>query len=88
MRDITKKVVILDNLSSPYVREAIIILKDCALPSEKSVIAEAERIVNNYFEKKSGRTVQSDRSKNKILKMCLAMCIITIIALGCKIIIA
>lgn len=88
MRDITKKVVILENLSSPYVREAIIVLKDRTLPSEKSVMEEAERIVNNYLERKNGRTVRSDRVKNKILKLSLVICIITIIALGCKIIIA
>lgn len=88
MRDITKKVVILDKLSSPYVREAIIVLKDCAVPSEKSVIAEAERIVNNYFEKNNGRTLSSDRGKNKILKLCLAVCLTAIAVLGCKVITA
>lgn len=58
---------------------------------ENSTIAEAEKIVNNYLEKmkKNGRSVKrSDRYKNKILKLCLAVCIITIIALACKIIIA
>lgn len=88
MRDITNKVVILDKLSSPYVREAIIVLKDCTVPSEKSVIAEAERIVNNYFEKKDGRTIKSDRNKNKVLKLCLVACIFAIAALGCKVITA
>ena len=45
MKELTKKVVILNNFSSPYVSQAIIILKDYNPKLESRAIADAETIV-------------------------------------------
>ncbi len=46
----TKQAVILDNFSSPYIHQAIIILKDYNPALEDKVIEDAERIVSAYLE--------------------------------------
>ena len=50
MKELTKKVVILNNFSSPYVSQAIIILKDYNPKLESRAIADAETIVSRYIE--------------------------------------
>lgn len=58
MKDLTKKVVILKNLSSPYVHQAIIVMRDYNPKLETKAVLEAERIVNAYLDNmklKSGR---------------------------------
>lgn len=89
MRDITKKVVILNNLSSPYICEAIIVLKDYNPRLESKVIEDAEKIVSDYMEKikKNGQTVKRSAHKGKkSLVLCLIAAIITIAVLGYKVI--
>ena len=44
MKELTKKVVILNNFSSPYVSQAIIILKDYNPKLESRAIADAIKI--------------------------------------------
>lgn len=69
MRDITKKVVILNNFVSPYVSEAIIILRDYDPRLEAKAIADAEKIVSDYIEKINKQTVKpSARKKSKLVK--------------------
>ena len=48
MKELTKKVVILNNFSSPYVSEAIVVLKDYNPKLEGKAIADAEMIVSRY----------------------------------------
>lgn len=57
MHNASKKVIILNKLSSPYVSEAIIILKDGAAAPQSRLIEEAENIVRNYMSRsaKSGQ---------------------------------
>lgn len=50
MKNSTKQVVILDNFTSPYIHQAILILKDYNPAMEHKIIAEAERIVASYFQ--------------------------------------
>ena len=50
MKNNTKQVVILDNFSSPYIHQAILILKDYNPALEDKVIAEAEKIVSDYLK--------------------------------------
>ena len=45
MKELTKKVVILNNFSSPYVSEAIIFFKEYNPKLESRAIADAETIV-------------------------------------------
>lgn len=70
MKDTTKKVVILNNFTSPYVSEAIIILRDYDPRLEGKAIADAEKIVSNYIEKINRQTFKtSARKKSKISKI-------------------
>jgi hypothetical protein len=50
MKDMLKKVVILENLSSPYVHQAIIVMRDYNPKLESQAVMEAERIVNAYLD--------------------------------------
>lgn len=50
MKDITRKVVILENLSSPYVHQAIIVMRKYDPKLESYAVTEAERIVNAYLD--------------------------------------
>lgn len=89
MKDITKKVVILNNLSSPYICEAIIVLKDYNPRLESKVIADAEKIVTDYIEnmKKNEQIYYKSAQKGKkSLMLCLVVSLAAIIALGCKVI--
>lgn len=68
MKNTTKKVVILDNITSPYIQQAIIVLKDYVSVSETKIISDAEKIVNEYLEKNwliSDNTKQYLKSKKK-----------------------
>lgn len=50
MKNLTKKVVILENLASPYVHQAIIVMRDYNPKLDTKAVAEAERIVNAYLD--------------------------------------
>lgn len=51
MKNSTKQVVILDNFSSPYIHQAILILKDYDPALEDKVIEEAEKIVSKFLNR-------------------------------------
>lgn len=51
MKNLSKQVLILDNFSSPYIYQAIIILKSFPEDKHEKIISEAEKIVSSYFEK-------------------------------------
>ncbi len=80
MKELTKKVVILNNFSSPYVSQAIIVLKDYNPKLEGRAVEDAEMIVGRYIErlKKNGQPVKAVRKKGKILKI-IAGSIITVL---------
>lgn len=59
MKDITKKVVILNNFSSPYISEAIIVLKNYDPRLEGKVIDEAERLVSDYIQKNHSKYMKA-----------------------------
>ena len=63
MKNTTHRVVILKNINSEIISQAILILKDPESVSESAVLAEAERIVEKYMNRstpphkeKSGRS--------------------------------
>ena len=64
MKELTKKVVILNNFTSPYVSQAIIVLRDCNPKLEGKAVADAEQIVSRYIEKiqKDGRPSVKNRA--------------------------
>jgi len=51
VKNTTKKVVILENITSPYIHQAIIVLNDYNPSKESKIITDAEKIVNDYLEK-------------------------------------
>ena len=53
MKNLSKQVVILDELPSPYIHQAIIILKKYTPEQHEKIIEEAERVVLEYFNKNS-----------------------------------
>lgn len=67
MKNLSKQVVILDNLSSPYIYQAIIILKNNPVGQHDKIIKEAEKIVSSYFDRKPPAD-HDIQSKNKALK--------------------
>ena len=52
MKDTTRRVVILKNVNSDLIEEAILILKNSASDEESSLLSEAEKIVEKYMGKK------------------------------------
>lgn len=64
MKENSHKVVILNKLSSPYISEAILILKDNDCVTQSKAVEEAERIVLSYIERtsKNGQPVKAVRS--------------------------
>lgn len=77
MKELTKKVVILNNFSSPYVSQAIIVLKDYNPRLEGKAIEDAELIVSRYIEKiqKDGQSIKTVRPKGKLLKIIIGLVI-------------
>ena len=69
MKNLSKNAVVLDNLSSPYIHQAIIILKDNTLASNEKIILEAEQIVSTYFNRLSPNQIYPEIKKNTALKV-------------------
>lgn len=83
MKEVSHKVVILNKLESPYISEAIIILKNgCTLPQSKAV-EEAERIVRSYLDRtqKNGQSAKTVRhfSKKTTAALCAAAALFSFI---------
>ncbi len=64
MKNKEKRVIILDNLTSEFISQAIIILKEDAIYKPQDIVAEAERIVSGYFPKE---TKKSPKKASKLL---------------------
>ena len=82
VKDITKKVVILENLASPYVHQAIIVMRDYNPKLETKAVVEAERIVNAYLDNmklKSGQGVKRNVRKKSSFLLYLAVSAISVI---------
>ena len=54
----------MDNISSEYIHQAIIILKSYPPGQHDKIIAEAERIVSSYFDRSVLQT--ENRGKNNV----------------------
>ena len=80
MKELTKKVVILNNFTSPYVSQAIIVLKDYNPKLEGKAVADAEMIVSRYIERiqKNEQPVKAVRKKGRLLKIIVGLIIAAI----------
>lgn len=80
MKELTQKVVILNNFSSPYVSQAIIVLKDYNPKLEGKAVADAEMIVSNYIEKiKKDGQPKAVRKKGRFLKIIVGLALTALI---------
>lgn len=86
MKELTKKVVILNNFTSPYVSQAIIVLKDYNPKMEGKAIEDAEEIVSRYIEKmqKNGQPQRTARKKGRLLKIVVGLALIAVFCIGLK----
>lgn len=85
MKELTKKVVILNNFSSPYVSQAIIVLKDYNPRLEGKAIEDAEMIVSRYIDKiNGGQSAKTVRRKNKLFKILIGAVIIIAVCAAIK----
>ena len=88
MKDTTKRVVILENLSSPYVHQAIIVMREFDPRLESRAVTDAERIVGAYLDnmklnsKKNAvrdqHTIKTGRHDNTVRKNRALPCVIGI----------
>ena len=73
MKNIAKQVVILDNIPSAYIHQAIIILKSYPPNEHDKIIEEAERIVSGYFNNNILNSKQAKTKKDKGLIIALSI---------------
>lgn len=85
MKELTKKVVILNNFSSPYVSQAIVVLKDYNPKLESKAIADAEQIVGRYIERiqKNGQP-KAARKKGRYLKIIIGLVLAVTMCIAIK----
>lgn len=75
MKDTTRRVVILKNVNSDLIEQAILILKNSAPDEESSLLLEAEKIVEKYMGKKKEWSPK-ESPKRKALALSLGAVII------------
>ena len=86
MKNSAKKAVILNNFTSPYIYQAILILNEIGIQNESKALRDAEQIVSEYLAKqKNGKedTLLYSRSKkpqksHTQFPMLLGMCLFSV----------
>lgn len=78
MKNTTHRVVILKNVNSNLISQAILIIKDSAIESESVLLREAERIVEKYMHENAIHTT----SQGKSLKVAVAIAGVALFAAG------
>ena len=77
MKNTTHKVVILENFSSPYIHQAIIILKNHTNGSEEKILFEAEKIVSNYIDRNADSDIKIYKKPQGLIPAVLNICLLT-----------
>lgn len=49
MENIKKRAVVLKNFTSPYIYEAVVILRECDAPCQDRILREAQNLINDYI---------------------------------------
>lgn len=80
MKNSTRKVLILKNVNSELIEQAILILKDSAPDGDSMVIREAEKIVEKYMDKKS-QILQEEKKPKRLILLSLGVAFVSISAL-------
>ena len=60
MKNTTHRVVILNNVNSEIISQAILVLKNSESVCDSAVLAEAERVVEKYMDSSSAYTEKDD----------------------------
>lgn len=70
-----KKVFVVKKFKSPYVEQAIFILRDDTAPEEalSDAVSEAERIVTGYLESMEAPRPKHEKTGGKILAACIGL---------------
>lgn len=77
MKNNTRKIVVLDNINSSRIEQAIFILRDTTQVCESDAVSEAQRIVNTYLNSLS-QPLTSDKPKKQFSsKFFIAMMLYT-----------
>lgn len=77
MKNNTRKIVVLDNLNSPRIEQAIFILRDTSPICESDAVSEAQRIVNTYLASLSNPSMQKKQKKRPGTRFFVAMTLYT-----------
>lgn len=77
MKNNTKKIVVLDNINSSRIEQAIFILRDGSRICENDALSEAQRIVNSYLESLSQPMFSEKPKKRHSTRFFLAMTLYT-----------
>ena len=67
MKNTTRRVLILKNVNSELIEQAILILKDSAPEGDSKVLREAEKIVEKYMDEKPQKLNQEKKPKTALL---------------------
>lgn len=89
MKELPQRVVILNNFSSPYIKEAIIVLKEYNPSLDSKAVADAEMIVSRYIEKmhKNGQPQTAVRKNTKLIKLLAGLALTALICVSIKLLI-
>ena len=79
MKNTTHRVVILNNINSEIISQAILILKNCDGVCESAVLEEAERVVEKYMN--NDNTAFSDRKNGRFMVSFLGTAVIIFVGL-------
>ncbi len=84
MKNNTRKIVVLNNIDSPRIEQAIFILKDeASCPDESAAVAEAQRIVDTYVKNLYSPILKKQKKKPQLrLIFTAALYICSMVVLG------
>ena len=88
MNNNTRRIVVLNNLDSPRIEQAIFILRDEIQTSENDAVCEAQRIVNLYAKSLESPSIETKAQKPRagflfgmalytILTVVMTVCLVT-----------
>ena len=85
MNNNTRKIVVLNNLKSPKIEQAIFILRDDTDCTESDAVSEAEKIVRMYLDdiQKPILCHKEKKSKFPVILGCITCVIFTFLATAC-----
>ena len=77
MNNNTRKIVVLNDLDSPRIEQAIFILREKAVTSEKDAVSEAQKIVDIYAKSLEVRPPEPEEKKKPRFGFFLGMMLYT-----------